>query len=142
MSPIYIIKWLIQQTDLRVVEWHEQTMGGFATAKNGVHIFIKGGELMPIRLVFSTNDGRAFTVHEPRPHLSEVPLGQAISFVKKRLGLDQMQGPQTDAQKYNEEIRLLLQNLEKIVVQQVLNRDLVQYEKRVQEQVFKQLLGG
>lgn len=142
MSPIFIIKWLTQQTELRKLEWHEQPMGGFAAAKNGVHIVIKGGELMPIRLTFSTIDGQITTVHEPRPHLSEAPIGKTISFVKKHLGFESVAGPQTEAQKLDEAIRVLLQNLEKLVVQQILNRDLFQYERRVQEKIFKQLLGS
>ena len=71
------------------IDWDiNESGGGFVAVKNGLEIYLKGGdEHINITLTIVGNCRRSCSISQPRLHISKVPAGKAVKFVAGTLGL-------------------------------------------------------
>lgn len=105
----------------RVIWYPNNQEGGYITQVNGTVLHIIGSEMAWIMLTISRGF-KQYVISEPKPHISEAPIGKLVSFLKKQVGLPAVKGPETSDDKDKSEIRSHLNAILKIARDQHMKR--------------------
>ncbi len=104
------------------VTWYlNEQGGGYIAQVNGTLLHVIGSETGWIMLTISRGFKR-YTIREPYPHISESPLGRFINFLRKKLGLPAMNGPETSDEIEKSTVRAHLMVILKVAGDQFAKR--------------------
>lgn len=143
MTPSFYVAMLFQMCQEGKINWVSTSEGGLVTQSNGIDArIIGGGETSWIFLSVSSGF-KSWSIREPLPHISEAPIGKFISWVRKRVGLPPIKGPQKDLDKINSEIKTNLIAIRNFALDQVVKK----YEKghgydEEMQELFQQFVYG
>lgn len=143
MTENFFVARLFQMCQEGKVNWFPSSEGGLVTQSNGIDIrIIGGGETSWIFLNVSSGF-KSWSIREPLPHISEAPIGQFISWIRKCSGFSPIKGPQKDLDKINSEIKTNLIAIRNFAIDQVVKK----YEKghgydEERQELFQQFVYG
>lgn len=114
MQDCYFLDVFRRMCEEEKISWYlNDQESGYITQVNGTVLRIIGSETAWIMLTISKGF-KQYTIQEPKPHISEAPIGRLISFLKKQMGLPALSGPQTSEDKNKSVIRNHLNAILKI----------------------------
>lgn len=122
MTDRYFLDVFQRMCDEGTITWYLNDQdGGYITQINGTNLHIIGSETTWIMLTVAKGFKR-YVIREPKPHISEAPIGKFVSFLKKQVGLPAIKGPETSADKDESAIRTYLNKILKVARDQHLKR--------------------
>src|SRR3989344_7809048 len=114
MQDRYFLDVFQRMCEEEKITWYlNDQEGGYITQVNGTILRIIGSEMSWIMLTISKGF-KQYTIQEPKPHISEAPIGRLVSFLKKQVGLSALKGPETSDDKNKSVIRTHLNTILKI----------------------------
>lgn len=122
MTDRYFLDVFRRMCEKETVTWYLNEREGGYVAEVGERIFNITGSNTAWIMLTVTKGFKHYVIWEPKPHISEAPIGKLISFLKKQVGLPAIKGPETFDDQDKTAIRDHLKEILKIARAQHLKR--------------------